>query len=55
MKPYRKTIVAVVGALIAWSYVVIGGPVAITADEWRQGAILLAVALGVYAIPNRAG
>ncbi len=55
MKNYRKTIVALVGAAVAWSYVVIGGPVAISAEEWRQGAILLAVALGVYAVPNKAG
>ena len=52
MKRYAKTITALVGAGIAWSYVVIGGPVHISADEWRQGAILLATALGVYAIPN---
>lgn len=52
MNRYRKTIVAVVGAGIAWSYVVIGGPVHISAEEWRTGAILLATALGVYAVPN---
>ena len=52
MNRYRKTIVAVVGAGIAWSYVVIGGPVHISAEERRTGAILLATALGLYAVPN---
>lgn len=50
---YRKTIAAVVGAGIAWSDLVIGGPVKITATEWRVGAILLATALGVYGIANK--
>jgi hypothetical protein len=51
---YRKTIVAVVGAALAWSDLVIGGPAAISATEWRVGAVLLATALGVYAAPNKA-
>lgn len=54
MSKYRKTVVAVVGAALAWSELVIGGPVAISASEWRAGAVLLATALGVYAIPNKA-
>ena len=55
MGKYRKTIIAVVGAGVAWSYVVIGGPTHISADEWRSGAVLLLTALGVYAIPNGEG
>lgn len=55
LKRYRKTLVAVVGAGVAWSYVVIGGPTEISADEWRTGAVLLLTALGVYAIPNSEG
>lgn len=43
MSKYRKTIVAVIGAGIAWSYVVIGGPVHISAasgtrrSTWTPG------------------
>lgn len=53
MGKYRKTIVAVVAAAAAWSELVIGGPVAISATEWRVGALLLAGALGVYGIANK--
>ena len=52
LSKYRKTLVAVVGAGVTWSYIVIGGPVHISADEWRSGAVLLLTALGVYAVPN---
>lgn len=50
---YRKTIAAVVGAVIVWAGAVVAsasGP--ITAGEWIGGATALAVALGVYAVPN---
>lgn len=51
---YRKTIVAVVGAAVAWSGVVLdSGPDAITGGEWRLGGILLATALGVYGVANQ--
>lgn len=53
MNRYRKTIAAVVGAGLAWSELVIGGPDEITATEWRVGGILLATALGVYGISNK--
>lgn len=49
---YRKTIVAVVGAGLAWWDIVLGGADHITGGEWRAGAILLATALGVYAVRN---
>lgn len=51
---YRKSIVAAVGAAIAWGILVTGSePTAITSDEWIQGGILLATALGVYGLANR--
>lgn len=53
MNTYRKTIAAVVGAVIAFaSLVVLSEPTAITGPEWVSGAIGLATALGVYAAPN---
>lgn len=50
---YRKSITAVVGAVLGWAAMVITSePAAITASEWLMGATALATALGVYAIPN---
>ncbi len=49
----RKTVVAVVGAGIAWATIVIqSAPEAITAPEWLAGATLLATSLGVYRAAN---
>ena len=54
LKPYAKTITAVVGALVGFATLVITSePTAITAPEWLAGGIGLATALGVYAAPNR--
>lgn len=54
MARYRKTVVAVVGAALAWSDIVISSSsAAITAAEWRSGAVLLATALGVYGVRNQ--
>lgn len=53
MNRYRKTVIAVVGAGLAWSGIVIDSARAtISAGEWRMGAVLLATALGVYAVSN---
>lgn len=50
---YRKTITAVIVALIGWATAVVTSPSeAITAAEWIFGATGLAAALGVYAVPN---
>lgn len=51
--PYRKTVVAVVGAVIAFATLVITSPeAAISASEWLSGAIGLGTALGVYGVAN---
>ena len=53
LAPYRKTITAIVTGGIAWATLVItsdSGP--ITPEEWIAGATALAIALGVYAVPN---
>lgn len=53
MDRYRKTITAVVGAVIAWvTLVLTSAPDSITGPEWLSGAIGLATALGVYGVPN---
>lgn len=53
LKPYKKTITAVVGNSIAWGYIVVQSPqLHITASEWLGGAGLLAAAFGVYQITN---
>lgn len=53
LKPYAKTIAAVVTAALGWSAVVIASePAAIAASEWQLGGVMLAGALGVYLIPN---
>lgn len=53
MHAYRKTIIAVIGVVIAWSNTVIqSAPATVTAGEWQAGAVLLATAFGVYGVPN---
>lgn len=50
---YRKTITAVVTGLIGWgTTVVVSTPTAVTAAEWIGLATVLAVALGVWGVPN---
>lgn len=50
---YRKTVAAVVGALITWgTLVVVSQETRITAAEWLALAGGLATALGVYTVPN---
>ena len=52
-KSARKTVVAVVGASITSSNIVVySPPAAVTSTEWLSGAVLLATALGVYAATN---
>lgn len=52
--PYNKFVVAVVGALITWGYVVVTSePTAITSLEWVGLAGGVGTALGVYAAPNQ--
>jgi hypothetical protein len=53
MNAYRKTIAAIVTGLIGWATaVIVSAPEAITAAEWIGLATVLAVALGVYGVPN---
>lgn len=53
LKPYRKTVTAVVGAAITWAgLVIVSEPSAISAAEWLAGAGGLATALGVYQVSN---
>lgn len=50
---YRKTITAVVGALLTWGAVVVtSDPTSVTASEWLLAAGSLATALGVYGVAN---
>jgi hypothetical protein len=52
----RKAITAVVGAAIAFaSLVILSDASEIQPEEWLTGAIGLATALGVYAVPNAPG
>lgn len=54
LNKYRKTITAVVVGAIGWATMVVAsasGP--ITSAEWIAGATALAVALGVYGVPNQ--
>lgn len=49
----RKTVVAVVGAVISFATIVIESePTKITAGEWLVGGIGVATALGVYRVVN---
>lgn len=51
----RKTVVAVVAALVAWGQlVVMSKPGPVTAAEWMSLAIALLGALGVYHVTNAA-
>lgn len=53
MSRYRKSITAVVGAVLTWATVVTqSAPPSPTAAEWVAGGILLATALGVYGATN---
>lgn len=50
---YQKAITALVSGGIGWGAVVISSPSGpITASEWLGLAVVVAVALGVYAVPN---
>ena len=50
---YSKTIAALVTGVIGWGLEVVNSkPAAVTSSEWIGLAIVVAVALGVYAIPN---
>ncbi len=52
---YSKTIAALVTGIIGWGLEVVNSkPTAVTSSEWIGLAIVVAVALGVYAIPNTA-
>lgn len=53
LKGYKKSIAAVVGALISWSQLVVFSAEAnITAPEWIALSIGLATAFGVYQVSN---
>lgn len=51
--PYQKTVTALVTGLIGWGFVVIASASApITSSEWMGLAVVVATALGVYAVAN---
>jgi len=51
---YRKTVTAIVVGAIGWATLVVASdPSAITGPEWIAGATALAIALGVYTVPNQ--
>ena len=50
---YRKTIVALVGGVLAWGQVAYVPDGSLSRDEWYGLAVALATALGVYGITNR--
>ena len=51
--PYRKTITALVTGAIGWATLVVtSDTLGVTPEEWIAGATALAIALGVYAVPN---
>jgi hypothetical protein len=53
MSQYSKTIAAVITGAIGWATLVVNSaPAAITASEWIAGGTSLAIALGVYLVPN---
>ena len=53
LNPFRKTVTALVTGVIGWVGVVIASePSAISDSEWLALAVVLATALGVYAVPN---
>lgn len=50
---YTKSITALVAGAIGWATLVVNSaPSAISAAEWIAGGTYLAVALGVWALPN---
>lgn len=52
---YAKTVAALVAGAIGWATLVVASDsVPITAEEWIAGGTALAVALGVYVVPNAA-
>lgn len=54
--PYAKTVTALVSGGIGWATLVVNSaPSAITAPEWIAGATYLAIALGVWTVPNAPG
>lgn len=53
LKAYKKSITAIVGALISWAQLVVfSSSEAITAPEWIALAVGLATAFGVYQLAN---
>jgi hypothetical protein len=51
--PYSKTVSALVTGLIGWGGVVVSSVSNhVTASEWLFLAVVVATALGVYAVPN---
>lgn len=54
LKPYAKTITAVLGALLTIAVLVIDSPATeVTSGEVKAGLILVAAAFGVFMVPNR--
>lgn len=53
LAPYRKTIAALVGAVLTWLTATLGDN-AVSTQEWIALGVAVATALGVYGTPNEA-
>jgi hypothetical protein len=52
---FSKALAALVTGVVGWGAVVVASPsAAITSSEWLALAVVVASALGVYAVPNSA-
>lgn len=50
---YAKTVTALITGIIGWATLVVGSPPShITAAEWVALGTAVAVALGVFSVPN---
>lgn len=50
LAPYRKTLVAILGAFITWAVTY-----KVADPQWLALLTMVATAAGVYAVPNKAG
>lgn len=54
MNAHRKTIIAVVGAIVSFATAVVtSDPGPVTSSEWLAGAVGVLTALGVYGVANQ--
>lgn len=52
--PYAKTVTALVTGGLSWGgYVLASEPSGVTGTEWLALGVIVATAVGVYAVPNK--